>query len=323
MKTEVIASFETPFLTRVELLRQSFLPEKKQVNTPRLAFITGLHGDELEGLYVGHRLLNFLEQIETNNPSSLLGEVHVYPAVNPPALNHASRLWPGHGTDMNRTMGLPKPKELTAQFSSKLIEDIKTHADIAVDFHASNLHLQELPQVRMIDEWSSSLLPLAMLTNTDLVWSHPMADLFAATLGYNLNKSKVRTLVIEAGICHRITPEYGDQVFAGIVHLMKETGILDQSVSVAGRMKNPLPIRANQVISVSAEKPGLFVSDCHLGEFVGEGQHIGNILDPVRGKVLEEIKAPASGLLFTLREHPITYAGSLLARVALEKEPPP
>ena len=323
MKTEVVASFETPFLTRVELLRQSFLPSQKKKSIPRMAFITGLHGDELEGLYVGHKLLNFLREIEEHNPSSLLGEVHVYPAVNPPALNHASRLWPGHGIDMNRTFGLPRATGITAQFSSRLLDDIKAHADIAVDFHASNLHLRELPQVRMIDEWSSSLTPLAMLTNTDLIWTHAMADLFAATLGYNLNKAKVLTLVMEAGICHRVTHQFGDQVFAGLIHLMKETGILDKNISVPGRLKNPLPVRANQVVSVSASQPGLFVSDTHLGEFVGENQQIGNIVDPVRGEVLEEIKASASGLLFTLREHPITYAGSLLARIALEKEPPP
>ncbi len=323
MKTESIASCNTPFLTRTELLRQSFFPAEGKVSRQRMAFVTGLHGDELEGLYVGHRLLSFLRDIEENNPSALKGEVHIYPAVNPPSLNHSSRLWPGLGTDMNRTFGLARPMTLPAQFSAKLLEDIKTHADIAVDFHASNLHLRELPQVRMIDKWSSSLMPLAMATNTDLVWTHPMADLFSATLGYNLNKAKVATLVIEAGICHRITPEFRDQVFAGLIHLMKQTGILDESVSVQGRLKNPLKVRANQVVSIGSKQPGLFISDAHLGEFVGANQPVGNIIDPVRGEVMEEILAPVSGLLFTLREHPLTYAGSLLARIALEKEPPP
>ena len=322
MNTHIITGFDTPFRTRVELVRQSFAPTEKKTG-PRLAFITGLHGDELEGLYVAHRLLQFLKNLNENDPGALLGEVHVYPAVNPPAINHASRLWPGPGIDMNRTLGMKHPESLTALWAQSLFKDVVRHADLAVDFHASNLHLRELPQVRVINEFSKSVLPLALHTNTDLVWVHPMADLFASTLGYNLNKSKVPALVIEAGICHRLTPEYGNQMFAGLVHLMKENGILAKNVTVPGRIKNPLEIRANQVISVSARRAGFFIPEIHIGDVVGEDRVLGTIIDPVKGDLLEEIKSPGTGLLFTLREHPMAGAGSLVARIALEKEPPP
>ena len=150
-----------------------------------------------------------------------------------------------------------------------------------------------------------------------------MADLFASTLGYNLNKGKVSTLVLEAGICHRLTPEYGDQMFSGLIHLLKETGILDSGVELPGLVKHPQEIRGNQVLSVTAEHPGLYVPTIHVGDFVGEGRMLGQVIDPVAGRVLEQVKAQAAGLVFTLREHPITYSGSLLVRIALEKEPPP
>lgn len=322
MNTHVIAAFDTPLRTRVEMVRQSFTPTQKRTG-PRLAFVTGLHGDELEGLYVAHRLMRFLKTLTKDQPDALLGEIHFYPAANPPAVNHATRLWPGTGIDMNRTFGMKHPESLTAQWAASLMTDILRHADIAVDFHASNLHLRELPQVRVIGEFSKNVLPLAHHTNTELIWVHPMADLFATTLGYNLNSKKVPTLVIEAGICHRLTPEYGGQMFNGMLHLLKETGILAASVKVPGRIKNPLEVRANQVVSISARRAGFFVPEMHAGDVVGEGRVLGTIFDPVNGDVLEEIKSPGTGLLFTLREHPMTGAGSLVARVALEREPPP
>ncbi len=322
MKSEVVTGFETPFRSRVELIRKTFSSSSK-ASGPRVAILTGLHGDELEGLYVIHKTLRFLSELEQSQPDSFLGDVHFYPATNPPALNHTSRLWPGHGIDLNRTFGKKRADSLPSEWSGRLLEDVKRHTDIAVDLHASNLHLRELPQVRVIDEFTKSVLPLALHTNTDLIWTHAMAGLFASTFGYALNQIKIPTLVIEAGICLRVTREYGNQVFAGLINLLKQTGVLAEEVAVPGRIKQPQVIRANQGGSILAKHSGLFVSETQVGDFVGESRALGHVIDPMSGQVLEEIVSPDAGLLFTLRENPVVYTGSLLGRIALEKEPPP
>ena len=64
-----------------------------------------------------------------------------------------------------------------------------------------------------------------------------------------------------------------------------------------------------------AEVAGMFVPCVSFGKQVGKGQVIGRILDCGGGQVLQELTAPASGLLFTLREYPVVYPGSLIARV--------
>ena len=46
-----------------------------------------------------------------------------------------------------------------------------------------------------------------------------------------------------------------------------------------------------------------------------EGQELGVIADPLTGEVRDILKSPASGLLFTLREYPVVYEGSLIARI--------
>ena len=322
MKTQTVAAFDSPFQTRVELIRQTFT---STLHKPiqRVAVVTGLHGDELEGLYIVHRLLDFLETLKHQQPGAFLGEIHVYPAANPQAINHASRLWPGLGTDLNRVMGETHSDLLPARWARHLVEDLKAQADLVVDLHASNLQLRELPQVRILDSFASRLLPLARHTNCDLAWVHPMADLFAATLGYTLNQAKIPALVIETGICQRVTPRFGDQVFAGLIHLLIRTGALDEGVALPGPVKTPVEILPSQVVLATAGHSGLFVEEVQLGEFVGAGQTLGRILDPTRGRVLEEVTAPASGLLFTLRAMPLVHAGALVARIALEREPPP
>ena len=46
-----------------------------------------------------------------------------------------------------------------------------------------------------------------------------------------------------------------------------------------------------------------------------KGDHIGDVVDPLTSAVVEKVKAVCDGLLFTLREYPVVYGGSLLARI--------
>ena len=42
---------------------------------------------------------------------------------------------------------------------------------------------------------------------------------------------------------------------------------------------------------------------------------LGDVADPLTGQTRETLKSPAPGLLFTLREYPVVYEGSLIARI--------
>ena len=107
MKTQTLFSRNSPLDAPVKVVRQTFSAHQGKP-ARRLSFVSGLHGDEMEGLYLCHRLIQALRRIKDTRPEEFLGEVHVYPAANPPALNHGTRLWPFYGSDMNRMMG-PHP----------------------------------------------------------------------------------------------------------------------------------------------------------------------------------------------------------------------
>ena len=49
--------------------------------------------------------------------------------------------------------------------------------------------------------------------------------------------------------------------------------------------------------------------------WVLKGTLIGEIVTPITGTVEEEITAPSDGLIFSLREYPIVYEGSVIARI--------
>ncbi len=320
VKTETIVSIKNPLGSRTEIVRQTF-PAFKKKPKHRISFVSGLHGDELEGLYLFHLLIQGLQDLQERDPEAFIGEINIYPAVNPPALHSTSRLWPFYSLDMNRTIGQANGRSIGAQATQQVFDDIVAHSDYAVDIHASNLHLMELPQVRIVEEFFGELMPLGKETGTDLVWIHPMAGLFESTLGYNLNKKKIPTLVIETGICLRIHPEFIQRLYKGMMRYLHHLGILSRTSVDLNTVPTPRVIYPTQVALMTSGHPGLFVSSTQLGAEVSRGDVMGQMIDPVGGQVLEDVLAPATGLLFTLRQMPLTYSGALLGRIALDTRP--
>ena len=66
---------------------------------------------------------------------------------------------------------------------------------------------------------------------------------------------------------------------------------------------------------INANQSGIFMPEAKHGQYLKKGQLVGVIADPLTGEVREELLSPNDGLLFTLREYPVTLTGSLIARV--------
>lgn len=123
---------------------------------PRIAVVTGIHGDELEGQYVAFKLGQILEA----NKDKLYGTVDIYPAINPLGINSIERGVPMFDVDLNRTFPGNPEADLTETLAAAVIGDIEG-ADVAVDIHASNIFLREMPQVRVNEISADKLVPLA------------------------------------------------------------------------------------------------------------------------------------------------------------------
>ena len=66
---------------------------------------------------------------------------------------------------------------------------------------------------------------------------------------------------------------------------------------------------------INAGVSGVFVPAVEHWKDVKQGEHIGDILNPLTGEIAERILSPADGIVFTLREYPIVSEGSLIARI--------
>lgn len=292
---------------KMDIRKNRIVPDEPKGNEKRICIVTGVHGDELEGQYVCYELIKRINQ----NKRMLKGIVDVYPALNPMGIDSVTRGIPLFDLDMNRIFPGTENGAVAEYVASRIIADI-TGADMCLDVHSSNIFLREIPQVRLSEATASSLLPYARLLNVDFIWVHASATVQQSTLSHSLNSIGVPTLVVEMGVGTRITKSYGDQLVEGIFCLMKKMGIWEGSVS---SVKEPIISTDGELGFVHAEAAGIFLPSIDHTFRIKAGEHMGDIINPLTGTVEEQVTAPCDGTVFTLREYPIVYKGSLLARI--------
>ncbi|MCR5623772.1 MAG: succinylglutamate desuccinylase/aspartoacylase family protein [Lachnospiraceae bacterium] len=314
-KIEIVASAELPVDEELEIFKHRFMPDnvtpaKLEDDKKRIAIVTGIHGDELEGQYVCYELARRIREKKEN----LAGIVDIYPAMNPFGIDNITRGIPAFDLDMNRLFPGNSNGDMNEYIAAEIMKDMEG-TTLCLDIHASNIFLTEAPQIRINEEHKDILVPIALKSNVDLVWVHGASTVLESTFAYSLNSRGINTLVVEMGVGMRITKEYGDQMVDGIFSLMSELGIWKEKC-----MPSKEPVLSNDeqgqdVYYLNAEVSGIFMKEKTHGMMVEEGELIGIVVDPLMGNVLSEVKAPGKGWLFTIREYPVVDEGSLVGRI--------
>ncbi|MFI4932902.1 MAG: succinylglutamate desuccinylase/aspartoacylase family protein, partial [Burkholderiales bacterium] len=188
-------------------------------------------------------------------------------------------------------------------------------AALVIDIQASNVFLREIPQVRINQEFATTLVPMAQEMNIDVIWLHGSLTVLEATIAHSLNSRGIPCLVVEMGVGMRITPAFTEQLMVGILRAWRSLGVLAADVELPAPTHTPLIADDRNVHYLNAATSGLFVPEVEHWISVTQGQRLGSIVAAHRGGVLCDVRSPVNGVLFTLREYPIVYEGSLMARI--------
>lgn len=281
----------------------------------RICIVTGTHGDELEGQYVCYLLAKMVKE----KPQCLTGTIDIYPALNPLGIDSMQRGVPAFDLDMNRIF----PGNPRGSMIEKVAHDIYcdlSGADMVIDIHASNIFLREIPQVRISEMTAPTLVPFAKQLGIEFIWIHQAATVLESTLAHSLNSTGTPCLVAEMGVGGRINRPMCQHLVDGIQNLMYHLGIWSEAPDPASIGESVVCQGGDAVEFINATTSGIFVTGIHNDVEVHAGQSIGQIISPLTGDVLSDVKAPCDGLLFTIRAYPIIYEGSLLGRIYKTKQ---
>ena len=118
-------------------------------------------------------------------------------------------------------------------------------------------------------------------------------------------------MVYEAGESMRFNQLAISEGMNGCLRLMKNLGMLDVEVP-------PCETKIlNDTTWVRADMSGLFRTLKKYGSFIKKNEVIGTISDPY-GEMEEELKAPETGYIIGINNHPVINEGDALIHIGVE-----
>ena len=282
--------------------------------TPRLAVVAGLHGDELNGVFVLSRLAAFLKSIAVDGQRSgqrLRERVVIIPAVNAFEFNTHSR--PFGKADNNRR----GPGSYGVERIAAAVLKISQHSYYRIDLRNSNMDLEEMPQVQLFDP-NDDERASACLFGLPAVIEQPLDNLETSTLVHAWRSHGGENFVIQAGQAGNLQPPHCEALFRALVAFLERTGIVE-GLSLSEDEDDLHYFGCDQNFNVFAQHAGIFVSRLTVGRWIQAGELIGHIYDGFTGNILTEVIAPVTGLVSSLRRQPLLLEGDLMARIQTQK----
>jgi len=284
-----------------------------QEEAPRAALVAGLHGNELNGMFVVARLASFLKGLlSTSGKMRLASRVLLIPSVNVFGMNTRQRLWPFDNTDINRMFPGYDQGETSQRIAAHLFKATEK-AYYRLDFHSSNLHFEEIPQVCLFQPTQKERESAFHFGFPAIIEQKP-DKIISTTLGSAWKSKGGENFVIQAGYAGGLQPHYCEVLFEAVIRFFIRAGIMT-GCALAEREQESHYFGIDQSVSVHSECAGVFVPKLEVGHWVRKGELLGFLYDGFEGTLRSEVKAPASGLLGGLRHHPLIFEGDLMTRV--------
>lgn len=271
---------------------------------PSLCLTAGIHGDELNGVEIAHRIY-----AETSG-DKLSGTLIAIPAVNMAGLRGGNRYLPDR-RDLNR--GFPgNPKgSLASRIGYRLYQGVIRHCDALVDLHTGSASRTNLPQIRT-DLESPPALALARSFGVGVVLhgAGPKGSLRRAVLD-----AGVPAVIYEAGEPLRFEEDEIVLGVQGVRNVMADLGMTE------GRAKSqPSEIFRKTSWLRAGDAIGIFLTSHRPGDRVRKGDVLGEVTDPITEQKVP-IVAPRDGRIIGMAVPQLVLPGYGLFHLGYDPEP--
>jgi hypothetical protein len=276
---------------------------------PVLALVTGAHGTEYVSIIAVEKLIAELDPAEVSGTVILLPLVNIpsfeqkVPHVNPVDNKSMNRYYPGKidGTQTDRVLYM-------------ITKDVVDHCDYLIDYHGGDLDENLRPYAywgavgKGAQDRASKQMVLAFGLDHIIIWSDRPTDPNATR--YLDNTASVRgkpSIVVEAG--HAGTVE-SDDVALLVNGTLSTMRYLKMIPGEPHFIENPVWL--SKVEDVISDGPGIWYPYLQRGTYVQAGMKLGKITDYF-GKVLQEPRAPVSGVVLHINAVPSLKKGDNIA----------
>ncbi len=273
---------------------------------PRLFVCAAIHGDELNGVEIIHRLLKI------RTLARLRGTLIAVPVVNVHGMLHQSRYLPDR-RDLNRSFPGSARGSLASRVADLFMQEVVSQCDHGIDLHTAAIHRTNLPQIR-------ANLDDAMTRRLALAFGVPVvlhADIRDGSLREAAAELGVSMLLYEGGEALRFDEL---AIRAGVRGILRAMRLLE--MLPAGRTqrseRESYVSRGSTWIRTPAS--GILRVYVHLGAWVDEGAIVATVGD-FFGDTEETLTAPVAGVVIGRLNLPLVNEGDAVIHLARFSQP--
>ena len=289
---------------------------------PLLWLTAAVHGDEVTGIEVIHRLFELLPRLAWK------GRIKAIACVNPSAFGFSQRRVPIGGDDMNRLFPGDPTGSVAQRTAHAAFTAIRDDAPVAhLDLHTDSV--MSVPYAILDRALTSAVRPqlaiaeaLAIAGGLDVLFDWPLAEyrklhLDRSLSGAVLNQARIPSFTMELGPTRVAEERFVKAGLAAVCAAMRELDMLgaDQGPPTPPRRREPRRFRL----------PGLTINHVGLlrfavlpGDDVQAGAKIATLVD-LTGAPLETVLAPLPGRVISLAERTCGHPGMTVATLAVEE----
>jgi predicted deacylase len=280
---------------------------------PTLALLSGVHGDEWEGVTAVGRITRLLRERE------IRGMVRITAVCNELAFEAISRTTPSDGRDLARCFPGDRRGSVTERTAAVIASEVIQGSDFLIDLHSAGLHYTMPTLIGFIGGESAAgriAARAAEAFGAPLIWRHPPPPPLGRTISTAFAQG-IPSLYAEttgAGELRECDIACYTQGVQRVMHLLE---MLDDAPPP---LPSPPPLRLGgngdlDTATVQARHAGVLVRSVEPLQVLEVGDEVGMIVDPA-GDVVERLTTSGRGVVVMLRHTPRVVPGDRICRLA-------
>ncbi len=284
-----------------EPIRMPILIARGREDGPVLGLNAALHGNELNGIPVIHKLFAELDM------ELLKGTIVGVLVANVPAFLLEQRKF-NDGVDLNRIAPGKANGTQSQVYIHRLLNRVISKFDYLIDLHTASFGRVNTYYIRanMNDEVTSRL---ARLQNPDIILHNPPND---STLRGQAEDRGIKTITLELKDPHLFQHDVIEDGLVGLRNVLYDLKMVE------GQVLCPVDytVLCENSYWIYTDEGGILNVLPELGQYVSKGEKIAEV-KTVFGKLVKEFFAPEDGIIIGKSVNPINQTGSRIIHLGV------
>ncbi len=269
---------------------------------PVVGLTAAVHGNELNGIPVIHRLIASLD------PKDLRGTVVGVPGINQPSILRKMRRFID-GTDLNHIMPGREDGTVSQVYAYRIVDRLVKHFDFLFDLHTASFGRVNSYYIRA-DMASEAVRSMALHQRAQIIVHNPPGD---GTLRGAADDLGIAAITLEVGDPNTFQRGVIRSTATGIHNFLIDQGITDGEIE---------PVEAASALCAKsywlyADTGGLLSMHVKIAERVEAGQEIATLRNAF-GDLIKQYFVPEAGVVIGHSVSPVCQTGGRLLHLGIE-----